>query len=173
MSSVMTFICTGHAQVHAVEWILVFDHGDPVYESGDLSGVCKQDHTPLHKASMLLVHRRLCTIFRVLVQSCPLLIVDFDAPVHDLRQCVVLCTRASICLAGVAGVCSQLGATRCDRSFTVRAHDTCRRIDVCVISWRSDAAGVLHVGGKPNQYGVKQGKIGFVKGFKVEGAGRN
>ncbi len=38
-------------------------------------------------------------------------------------------------------------ATRCDRSFTVRAHDTCRRIDVCVISWRSDAAGVLHVGG--------------------------
>ncbi len=37
-------------------------------------------------------------------------------------------------------------ATRCDRSFTVRAHDTCRRIDVCVISWRPDA-GVLHVGG--------------------------
>jgi len=92
----------------------VFVHGDPVYESGDLSGVCKRDHTPLHKAFMLLVHRRPCTIFRVFVQSCPLLIVDFDTPVHDLRQCVVLCTSASICLAGVALVCSQLelqGAT--------------------------------------------------------------
>ena len=92
----------------------MFEHGDPVYDPGALSGVCKRDHKPLHKAFMLLVHWRPCTIFRVLVQSCPLRIVDFHTPVHDLRQRVVLCTSASICLAGVALVCSQLelqGAT--------------------------------------------------------------
>jgi len=101
VSSFMSFICACIHRTCAVELVLVYDHGDRVYDPGDLSGVCKRDHTPLHKAFMLLVHRRPCTIFRVLVQTCPLLIVDFDTPIHDLRQCIVLCTSASICSAGV------------------------------------------------------------------------
>ena len=56
---------------------------------------------------------------------------------------------------------------KCDRSFTVRAHDTCRRIDVCVISWRSDAAGVLHVGGYEQSRATPRSKKGRSVSSKV------
>lgn len=166
VSSIISFICAGHAQVRAIERVLVLNHGDPVFASGDLSNVCKRDHTPLHKA---FIHRRLCTIFRVLVQSCPLFIVDLDTPINDLRQCVVLCTSASICLVGVALVCSKLelqGATvalpfglmtPAGGSMYVSFPGGLMLLECSMSEVMSNA-------------GFKEGKIGFVKDFRVKSA---
>lgn len=115
-----------------------------MYESGDLSAnetthLCTKRLCFWSTGDFARFLECLCKAAHSSLSTSTLRFTTFDNALFSAPQQAYV-RRVSTCV-------EPGGATRCDRSFTVRAHNTCRRIDVCVISWRSDATGVLHVGG--------------------------